>query len=141
MRFTPLLAAFAASSAVGSFVEPRDPNKLFTLEIAPGQTVTVTEEEKWEMMDVRYLYSSRPRAQLTRPETCPLLRHHRMVRCPRRRRLRRLQAPGGPALPNGDEPDVPRQCPNPEAEQEQHARTPRALLVLPQSVLPLQDGR
>ncbi|KAK1489315.1 peptidase family M28 [Colletotrichum cuscutae] len=53
MRLTPLLAALAASSAAGSFVEPRDPNKLFTLEIAPGQTVTVTEEEKWEMMDKR----------------------------------------------------------------------------------------
>ncbi|KAK1624372.1 peptidase family M28 [Colletotrichum phormii] len=53
MRFTPLLAALAASSVTGSFVEPRDPNKLFTLEIAPGETVTVTEEEKWEMMDKR----------------------------------------------------------------------------------------
>ncbi|KZL72537.1 peptidase family m28 [Colletotrichum incanum] len=53
MRFTPLLAALAMSSAAGSSVEPRDPNKLFTLEIAPGETVTVTEEEKWEMMDKR----------------------------------------------------------------------------------------
>ncbi|KAK1480912.1 peptidase family M28 [Colletotrichum tamarilloi] len=53
MRLTSLLAALAASSAAGSFVESRDPNKLFTLEIAPGQTVTVTEEEKWEMMDKR----------------------------------------------------------------------------------------
>ncbi|GKT59674.1 bacterial leucyl aminopeptidase [Colletotrichum tofieldiae] len=53
MRFTPLLAALAVSSAAGSSVEPRDPNKLFTLEVAPGETVTVTEEEKWEMMDKR----------------------------------------------------------------------------------------
>ncbi|OBR12861.1 Peptide hydrolase [Colletotrichum higginsianum IMI 349063] len=53
MRFAPLLAALAASSAAGSSVEPRDPNKLFTLELAPGETVTVTEEEKWKMMDKR----------------------------------------------------------------------------------------
>ncbi|KAK2059569.1 peptidase family M28 [Colletotrichum caudatum] len=53
MRFARLLAALAVSSAAGSSVEPRDPNKLFTLETAPGQTVTVTEEEKWEMMDSR----------------------------------------------------------------------------------------
>ncbi|EFQ33943.1 peptidase family M28 [Colletotrichum graminicola M1.001] len=53
MRFTRFLAALAVSSAAGSSVEPRDPKRLFTLEIAPGQTVTVTEEEKWEMMDNR----------------------------------------------------------------------------------------
>ncbi|GKT52456.1 leucine aminopeptidase 1 [Colletotrichum spaethianum] len=53
MRFTPLLAALAATSAISSSVEPRDPSKLFTLEIAPGETVIVTEEEKWEMMDKR----------------------------------------------------------------------------------------
>ncbi|WYZ44863.1 hypothetical protein EsH8_VIII_000179 [Colletotrichum jinshuiense] len=53
MRFTALLTALAVSSAAGSSVEPRDPTKLFTLETAPGETVTVTEEEKWEMMDKR----------------------------------------------------------------------------------------
>ncbi|KAK1989968.1 peptidase family M28 [Colletotrichum falcatum] len=53
MRFIRVLAALAVSSAAGSSVAPRDPNKLFTLELAPGQTVTVTEEEKWEMMDRR----------------------------------------------------------------------------------------
>ncbi|KAL0944846.1 bacterial leucyl aminopeptidase [Colletotrichum truncatum] len=52
MRFTTLVAALAASSATAELVK-RDENKLFTLEIAPGETVTVTEEEKWEMMDKR----------------------------------------------------------------------------------------
>ncbi|KAF6816607.1 bacterial leucyl aminopeptidase [Colletotrichum plurivorum] len=51
MRFPTLLAALAVSTSASSI--KRDENKLFTLETAPGETVTVTEEEKWEMMDKR----------------------------------------------------------------------------------------
>lgn len=54
MRFSNLLAALAASSVAAEPIK-RDETKLFTLETAPGETVTVTEEEKWEMMDVRNL--------------------------------------------------------------------------------------
>ncbi|KAJ0335130.1 hypothetical protein COL922a_009707 [Colletotrichum nupharicola] len=50
MRATTFLAGLAASAAAESIA--RDASKLFTLETAPGETVTVTEEEKWEMMDV-----------------------------------------------------------------------------------------
>ncbi|KAE9571474.1 Leucine aminopeptidase A [Colletotrichum fructicola] len=51
MRVTIFLAGLAASTATESIA--RDASKLFTLETAPGETVTVTEEEKWEMMDKR----------------------------------------------------------------------------------------
>ncbi|KAM5345945.1 hypothetical protein ACJ41O_011806 [Fusarium nematophilum] len=53
MRYaTPLLAALAVSasaSAVPAVQERAD--KLFTLEIAPGETVEVTEDEKFQMID------------------------------------------------------------------------------------------
>ncbi|TDZ38816.1 Leucine aminopeptidase A [Colletotrichum spinosum] len=51
MRFAAVLAALAAAAAPSS--TKRDDTRLFTLEIAPGKTVTVTEQEKWEMMDKR----------------------------------------------------------------------------------------
>lgn len=56
MRYTtPLVAALAASvSATVSQGAKREDAKLFTLEIAPGETVEVTEDEKFQMIDVRH---------------------------------------------------------------------------------------
>ena len=48
MRYSvPLVAAFAASA---SAVAPSE--KMYTLETAPGETVVVTEDEKFQMIDV-----------------------------------------------------------------------------------------
>jgi hypothetical protein len=52
MRFsTPLMAAFAASA---SATAPMERTTMFTLEVAPGETIEVTEEEKFKMIDVSY---------------------------------------------------------------------------------------
>lgn len=52
MRYTaPILAALAATATATAPTERA--TKLFTLETAPGVTVEVTEEEKFQMMDVR----------------------------------------------------------------------------------------
>lgn len=59
MRYTvPLVVALAASV---SAAVPKAPlreraDKLFTLEIAPGETVEVTEDEKFQMIDVGYQF-------------------------------------------------------------------------------------
>lgn len=52
MRYSiPLVAALAATvSATGS--DEKRETKLFTLETAPGETVEVTEDEKFQMIDV-----------------------------------------------------------------------------------------
>lgn len=55
MRYSvPLLTALAASAtatAPADAVEKRG-EKLFTLETAPGETVEVTEDKKFQMIDV-----------------------------------------------------------------------------------------
>lgn len=48
--YTPLVAALAA--CVSATAPAERSTKMFTLETAPGKTVEVTEEEKFEMMDV-----------------------------------------------------------------------------------------
>lgn len=54
MRYTvPLIAALAATaSATAPEDVKRENTELFTLEIAPGETVEVTEDEKFRMIDV-----------------------------------------------------------------------------------------
>lgn len=52
MRYSfPLIAALAATATANVSEEKREP-KLFTLETAPGETVEVTEDEKFQMIDV-----------------------------------------------------------------------------------------
>lgn len=52
MRYSiPLVAALAAASSATGSDEKRE-TKLFTLETAPGETVEVTEDEKFQMIDV-----------------------------------------------------------------------------------------
>lgn len=63
MRYTvPLVVALAASvsAAVPSAPLGERADKLFTLEIAPGETVEVTEDEKFQMIDVGYQVQSEP---------------------------------------------------------------------------------
>lgn len=51
MRYSGLLAAaFAASASAAASGE-----KMYTLETAPGKTVVVTEDEKFQMIDVSSL--------------------------------------------------------------------------------------
>lgn len=51
MRFSaPVLAAFAASASATT--APIQRATLFTLEIAPGEIITVTEDEKFALIDV-----------------------------------------------------------------------------------------
>jgi leucyl aminopeptidase len=54
MRYSvPLITVLAATtSATAPQEAKRDGAKLFTLEIAPGETVEVTEDEKFQMIDV-----------------------------------------------------------------------------------------
>lgn len=52
MRYSiPLVAALAATVSANSS-EEKGETKLFTLETAPGETVEVTEDEKFQMIDV-----------------------------------------------------------------------------------------
>lgn len=63
MRYTvPLVVALAASvsAAVPKAPLQERADKLFTLEVAPGETVEVTEDEKFQMIDVRYQVQSEP---------------------------------------------------------------------------------
>ena len=49
-----LLAALAATStALSTMRREAAQEKLFTLELAPGVTKVVTEEEKWDLVKVR----------------------------------------------------------------------------------------
>lgn len=51
MRFSaPVLAAFAASASATT--APIQRTTMFTLEVAPGETIEVTEEEKFDLIDV-----------------------------------------------------------------------------------------
>lgn len=54
MRYTvPLMAALAASAtATAPIGAGKRTQKLYTLETAPGETVEVTEDEKFQMIDV-----------------------------------------------------------------------------------------
>lgn len=54
MRYSiPLMAALAASAtATPAEAMGKRAEKLFTLETAPGETVEVTEDEKFQMIDV-----------------------------------------------------------------------------------------
>lgn len=62
MRVTvPLAATLAAvASATASQSTKDHGGKLYTLEIAPGQTVEVTEDEKFQMIDVCYAHIAMP---------------------------------------------------------------------------------
>lgn len=63
MRYTvPLVVALAASvsAAVPKAPIEQRADKLFTLEIAPGETVEVTEDEKFQMIDVGHQVQFRP---------------------------------------------------------------------------------
>jgi leucyl aminopeptidase len=52
MRYTaPLIAALAASASATTAPIGRGA-KVYTLETAPGQTIEVTEEEKFKLIDV-----------------------------------------------------------------------------------------
>jgi leucyl aminopeptidase len=46
------LAATAAANGPAAAVEKRA-EKMYTLELGPGETVEVTEDEKFQMIDVR----------------------------------------------------------------------------------------
>jgi leucyl aminopeptidase len=56
MRYTvPLMAALAASAtATAPIGSGKRAQELYTLETAPGETVEVTEDEKFQMIDVRF---------------------------------------------------------------------------------------
>lgn len=52
MKAIALVAAALASAAIA---EPEvKPRALFTIETAPGQTVQITEEERWELAAVSF---------------------------------------------------------------------------------------
>jgi leucyl aminopeptidase len=55
MRYSiPLMAALAASATATAPADAMEKRaeKLFTLETAPGETIEVTEDEKFQMIDV-----------------------------------------------------------------------------------------
>jgi hypothetical protein len=56
MRYSlPLMAALAATAAANgpAAVAEKRAEKMYTLELGPGETVEVTEDEKFQMIDVR----------------------------------------------------------------------------------------
>ena len=52
------IALIAAACATAVLAEPEQvkPRALFTIETAPGQTVQITEEERWELSSVNVIY-------------------------------------------------------------------------------------
>jgi leucyl aminopeptidase len=48
------IALFAAACATAVFADPGQvkPRALYTIETAPGRTVQITEEERWELSSV-----------------------------------------------------------------------------------------
>lgn len=53
MRYSlPIMAALAATAAANGPVVEKRAEKMYTLELGPGETVEVTEDEKFQMIDV-----------------------------------------------------------------------------------------